>query len=155
MLLGNCNGLPDRPVTLLDGIKAALPKATVRYVPGCEFTKDIMEGGQHQGAAEIAAMSDVVIACLGLSPSQEGEEGCGEGDRSAIELPEVQTRLLQAVAKTGKPVVVVLTGGSAIAANWCRTMCPRSCCAGTPDRPAARPSPRRCWASTTPPADCP
>ncbi len=48
VLLGNYNGLPDRPVTLLDGIKAALPKATVRYVPGCEFTKDIMEGGQHQ-----------------------------------------------------------------------------------------------------------
>ncbi len=69
-------------------------------------------------------MSDVVIACLGLSPSQEGEEGCGEGDRSAIELPEVQTRLLQAVAKTGKPVVVVLTGGSAIAANWAQDNVP-------------------------------
>jgi beta-glucosidase len=124
VLLGNYNGLPDQPVTLLDGIKAALPKATVRYVLGCEFTRDIGEGGQHQAAEEIAAMSDVVIACLGISPSQEGEEGNGDADRAKIELPEVQTRLLQAVAKTGKPIVVVLTGGSAIAVNWAQENMP-------------------------------
>jgi beta-glucosidase len=124
VLLGNYNGLPDQPVTLLDGIRAALPKATVRYVQGCEFTKDIMEGGQHRAAAEIASKSDVVIACLGISPTQEGEEECSEGDRAGIELPEVQVRLLQVLAKAGKPIVLVLTGGSALAVNWAQENVP-------------------------------
>jgi beta-glucosidase len=67
---------------------------------------------------------DVIVACLGLSPSLEGEEmpiklgGFSGGDRTAIDLPAVQEELLKALAGTGKPVVVVLQNGSALAVNY-------------------------------------
>ena len=124
MLMGNYSGLPAWPVTLLEGIRKALPKATVRYVHGCDYTKGYMEGGQDKAAIEIAEMSDVVIFCGGISLAQEGEEGCGDGDRANIELPEVQVQLLQMIHKTGKPIVMVLTGGSAVAVNWAQENLP-------------------------------
>ena len=70
-------------------------------------------------AVVAAAKSDVIIAFLGLSPEIEGEEmpvhvnGFDGGDRSAIELPEVQQQLVDALAATGKPLVIVLLNGSA------------------------------------------
>jgi beta-glucosidase len=72
-------------------------------------------------AVEAAKKSDVVVAFLGLSPELEGEEmpvhvgGFDGGDRTAIELPEVQQQLVSALAGTGKPLVIVLMNGSAIA----------------------------------------
>ncbi len=75
-------------------------------------------------AVEAAKQSDVVIACLGLSPNLEGEEmpvhldGFSGGDRTSIDLPAVQQDLLKAVAATGKPLIVVLQNGSALAVNW-------------------------------------
>ncbi len=72
-------------------------------------------------AVETAAKSDGIVAFLGLSPEIEGEEmqvhvgGFDGGDRSAIELPEVQQRLVDALAATGKPLVIVLMNGGAIA----------------------------------------
>ena len=75
-------------------------------------------------AIQAAKQSDVIIAFVGLSPSLEGEEmpvklqGFSGGDRTAIDLPAVQEELLKAVAATGKPLVVVLQNGSALAVNW-------------------------------------
>jgi beta-glucosidase len=75
-------------------------------------------------AIAAARQADVVVAFVGLSPDLEGEEmnvhvqGFDGGDRTDIGLPEVQEKLLEAVKATGKPLVVVLTSGSAIAANW-------------------------------------
>ncbi|MFP5238155.1 MAG: glycoside hydrolase family 3 C-terminal domain-containing protein [Acidobacteriota bacterium] len=75
-------------------------------------------------AVEAAKEADVVVAFVGLSPNLEGEEmpikipGFSGGDRTSIDLPEPQEKLLQAVAATGKPVVVVLQSGSAVALNW-------------------------------------
>ena len=75
-------------------------------------------------AVEAAQNSDVVIACVGLSPNLEGEEmpvhldGFSGGDRTSIDLPAVQEDLLKAVAATGKPLIVVLQNGSALAVNW-------------------------------------
>jgi beta-glucosidase len=75
-------------------------------------------------AVEVAKTADVVIAFVGLSRSLEGEEmsvdaaGFRGGDRIDIGLPEAQEQLLEAVKATGKPLIVVLTSGSAIAANW-------------------------------------
>ncbi len=65
-------------------------------------------------AEEVAKDSDVAIVCVGLNGSQEGEGH----DRTAIELPETEENLLQAMVATGKPVVVVLTSGSALAVNY-------------------------------------
>ena len=75
--------------------------------------------------AVIAAKNaDVTIALVGLSPSLEGEdmpvklEGFSGGDRTAIDLPAAQEELLKALAGTGKPLIVVLQNGSALAVNW-------------------------------------
>jgi beta-glucosidase len=75
-------------------------------------------------AVRIARQADVVVAFVGLSPHLEGEEmplhipGFDGGDRTSLDLPEVQKELLQALAATGKPLVVVLLNGSALAVNW-------------------------------------
>ena len=75
-------------------------------------------------ALEAAKRSDVTIAFVGLSPSLEGEEmpvkldGFSGGDRTSIDLPATQEDLLKALKATGKPLVVVLQNGSALAVNW-------------------------------------
>ncbi len=71
-----------------------------------------------------AREADVVVAFVGLSPQLEGEEmriqidGFDGGDRTSIDLPAPQQKLLEAVAATGKPLIVVLQSGSAVALNW-------------------------------------
>jgi beta-glucosidase len=71
-----------------------------------------------------AKEADVVVAFVGLSPQLEGEEmrikipGFEGGDRTSLDLPEPQQKLLEALAATGKPLVVVLQSGSAVALNW-------------------------------------
>jgi beta-glucosidase len=71
-----------------------------------------------------AKASDVVIMVMGLSPRLEGEDmpvnipGFKGGDRVDIGLPKPQEELIKAVAATGKPVVLVLLNGSAVAVNW-------------------------------------
>jgi len=75
-------------------------------------------------AVEAAKKADVVVAFVGLTARLEGEEmkvdakGFAGGDRTDLDLPDVQQQLLEAVAKTGKPMVVVLLNGSALAVNW-------------------------------------
>jgi beta-glucosidase len=75
-------------------------------------------------AVEAAKQSEVTIAFVGLSPSLEGEEmpvklaGFSGGDRTSVDLPAAQEDLLKALAATGKPLVVVLQNGSALAVNW-------------------------------------
>jgi beta-glucosidase len=75
-----------------------------------------------------AGESDVIIAFCGISPRLEGEHGTtvkGEeiegffgGDRTSIDLPAPQEKLLKELKATGKPVILVLLNGSAIAVNW-------------------------------------
>jgi beta-glucosidase len=75
-------------------------------------------------AVAAARGADVVIMMMGLSPRLEGEEmpvdvpGFKGGDRVDIGLPRLQEDLIQAVAAVGKPVVLVLLNGSALAVNW-------------------------------------
>jgi beta-glucosidase len=71
-----------------------------------------------------AKEADVVVAFVGLSPQLEGEEmpikiaGFEGGDRTSLDLPAPQQKLLETVAATGKPLIVVLQSGSAVALNW-------------------------------------
>ena len=75
-------------------------------------------------AIEAAKNADVVIAVLGITSELEGEEmqvsvpGFKGGDRTSIDLPKPEEDLLEAVSAAGKPVVLVLTNGSALAVNW-------------------------------------
>ena len=80
--------------------------------------------GLRAEAVEAAKQADAVVACVGLSPDLEGEEmsvhvpGFNGGDRTDIGLPHAQQELLEALAATGKPLIVVLMSGSALAVNW-------------------------------------
>ncbi|MGA9672129.1 MAG: glycoside hydrolase family 3 C-terminal domain-containing protein [Terracidiphilus sp.] len=75
-------------------------------------------------ATEAARSADVVVAVVGITSELEGEEmpvnevGFKGGDRISIDLPKPEQDLLESVAATGKPLVVVLTNGSALAVNW-------------------------------------
>ena len=75
-------------------------------------------------AVAAAKDADVVIAAVGITSHLEGEEmpvdepGFLGGDRTNIEMPGPEEDLVQAVAATGKPLVVVLMNGSALGVNW-------------------------------------
>ncbi len=77
-------------------------------------------------AIEAAKAADAMVAFVGLSPNLEGEEmnvhvdGFDGGDRTSIELPAAQEHLLEALGATGKPLIVVLTTGSALAVPWAK-----------------------------------
>jgi len=75
-------------------------------------------------AVATAKKADVVVAFVGLTSRLEGEEmnvnakGFSGGDRTDLVLPDVQEELIETVARTGKPMVIVLLNGSALAVNW-------------------------------------
>lgn len=132
VLVGNYNGVPARPVTILDGIKAAAGAGIqVTYSQGCPLA--LAKDNSNAPTAEMRAQAiadakaaDVVIYVGGITAQLEGEEskkanayiGFYGGDRTQIELPSVQTDLLKALHATGKPVVFVNCSGSAIAMPW-------------------------------------
>jgi len=78
-----------------------------------------------QEALRMAAWADHVVLVMGLNARLEGEEmrgfqleGFEGGDRTSLDLPEVQQQLIRRIAATGKPVTLVLMSGSAISINW-------------------------------------
>ena len=124
-LEGNYNGTSSRYVTFLEGIRqAAQGKARVLYSQGCHLHKDrtsgLAQADDRLAEAVIAAeQADTVILCLGLDATIEGEEGDTgnqyfSGDKNDLELPASQRRLLEAVLKTGKPVITLVSAGSAL-----------------------------------------
>ena len=74
--------------------------------------------------ADFASKADVIVAVFGLAGELEGEEmpiqieGFSGGDRTSIDLPRAQEQLLEKLVASGKPVVLVLMNGSALAVNW-------------------------------------
>lgn len=85
---------------------------------------------QIEEAVNAAKEADASVLVLGISAGLEGEEmpvaveGFRGGDRTDISLPKPQEDLLKAVVATGKPVVVVLLSGSALAVNWANDNAP-------------------------------
>jgi beta-glucosidase len=81
-------------------------------------------------ALDIAKSADAVVFVGGLTGDVEGEEmkvsypGFAGGDRTDLRLPSPQQKLLEALQATGKPVVLVLTAGSAIAVDWAKQTLP-------------------------------
>jgi beta-glucosidase len=75
-------------------------------------------------ALEIAGRAEVVVMCMGLTPRMEGEQmriqvdGFRKGDRTRLDLPQVQQELIKEIHALGKPVVLVLLNGSALSINW-------------------------------------
>ena len=93
---------------------------------GALLTFDIGTISSYDNAATVAKVkdADAIIFVGGLSPALEGEEmdvdypGFRKGDRTAIELPEIQTKLMKDLKKTGKPLTFILCAGSAVAIPW-------------------------------------
>lgn len=117
MLLGNYNGTPSVYSTLLGGIKNQA-EGYVTYAKGCDlFKKDASLGDKNREAVVAVQNSDVVIMCMGLDASLEGEEGDAynadlSGDKRDLELPDIQKRLIEKVVALGKPIIFVNATGS-------------------------------------------
>ncbi len=131
MLLGNYEGQPADPITPLRGIReAASPSTRVLYARGSDLADGFPAADNKVPAESLAAeavrvakQADVVVLCLGLTAELEGEEmpvaieGFRGGDRTQLDLPGAQERLLERIAAVGKPTVLVLMSGSAVAAT--------------------------------------
>lgn len=128
-LIGNYFGTPSKYATILDGIREAVgDKTRIYYSEGCHLYKDKTESlGEKKDrfaeAVSVAERADVVVMCLGLNSSIEGEEGdasneYASGDKKHLNLPGLQQNLMEAVYQAGKPVILVLLSGSALAVSW-------------------------------------
>lgn len=127
--LANYNGMPEKLITPLAGIKAKLPNATIIYDEVCYpvvNAKDI-DNVNIKAIVDKAKKADVIVFVGGLNAELEGEsgdagkvayDGFNGGDRTTIQLPVIQTKILKALHTTGKPVVFVMMTGSAIAIPW-------------------------------------
>lgn len=128
-LVGNYEGTASEYVTVLEGIQEYVgDKARVMYSEGCHLFRNRVQGlgKENDRTAEaraVAEMSDVVIAVMGLDPGLEGEEGdqgneFASGDKPNLKLPGIQEDILKALCESGKPIVLVLLSGSALAIPW-------------------------------------
>ncbi len=92
--------------------------------PAAQLIWAKVQNGADPAAMDAARKADVVIAVVGITSQLEGEEmpvnepGFLGGDRTSINLPQPEENLVEEVAKAGKPLVVVLMNGSALAVNW-------------------------------------
>jgi len=99
-------------VPVLDGIKAAAPGAKVTYAQGCDAYCTSTSG--FGAAVAAASASAVTVVVVGEPAAYSGEAS----SRSDIDLPGQQTALVQAIAATGKPYVVVLMNGRPLTLGW-------------------------------------
>lgn len=125
-LYANYYGMSSRYVTFLEGIRTYCREKGIRvlFSKGSAMAKDRVQGlGQANDriaeAVSCAEAADVVIACVGLDETLEGEEGdtgneYTSGDKYDLQLPASQRVLMEALKKTGKPLVTVVAAGSAL-----------------------------------------
>ena len=128
-LVGNYEGTASEYITVLEGIQDAVgEEVRVLYSQGCHLCKDRMQGlaeanDRMSEVRAVADASDLIVACMGLDASLEGEEGdegneFASGDKPNLNLPGLQEEVLKELEKTGKPVVLVLLSGSALAVTF-------------------------------------
>jgi beta-glucosidase len=126
-LLGNYYGMSSQLVTMAEGLAARAPEGTrVVYRAGCPLTGPMAPGINYTYGT--SAENEITIAVLGLDHTLEGEEGDAVaspvgGDRVAIELPAVQQEFLRELRKHAKKLILVLTGGSALAVTDAHEFC--------------------------------
>ena len=124
VLLGNYHGTPSKAVTALEGVQAKVgPDTRVLFAQGCDWVKPA-DSEKFKDALSEAQQSDVTILVMGINSHLESEEsnvnlpGFQKGDRTRLDLPDVQKQLVKTVAALGKPVVLVLMNGSALSIDW-------------------------------------
>lgn len=128
-LVGNYEGTSSEYITVLEGIRHYVgDDVRVMYSEGCHLCKDrtqvLAEANDRMSEVRaVADASDVIIACMGLDASLEGEEGdegneFASGDKPNLDLPGLQEEVLKELVATKKPVILVLLSGSALAVNF-------------------------------------
>lgn len=134
VLEGNYNGTASKYTTFIEGIQEYVEdKARVYYSEGCHLYKNSMsnlswEDDRVAEAIIAAEQSDVVVLCLGLDSTIEGEQGdtgnaFAGGDKLSLELIGKQQQLLEKIIEVGKPTILVLSTGSAMAINYADEHC--------------------------------
>lgn len=125
VLQGNYAGTASNYVTILEGLRQAVDaKTRVNYSEGCHLFKDRIEplakvDDREAEAIAAAEHSDVTFLCLGLDSSIEGEQGDAgnaqaAGDKTDLSFPGHQQQLLDKLLAVGKPIVLLVTAGSAM-----------------------------------------
>lgn len=131
-LIGNYHGTASRYITVLEGIQDYVgDDVRVLYSEGCHLFLDQVEKLAREDdriseAMTVAEHSDLVILCLGLDESLEGEEGdtgnaYASGDKQDLMLPPSQQRLLEIISGMGVPFIVCMMAGSAMDLNLADT----------------------------------
>ncbi len=128
-LMGNYHGTASRYITVLEGIQDYVgDDVRVLYSQGSHLFVDREEplakaDDRLSEAITVAKHSDLVVLCLGLDETLEGEEGdtgnaYASGDKLDLRLPQSQQNLLKAVAETNVPFIVCMMSGSAMDMNF-------------------------------------
>ena len=106
-------GRPQDVVTLLEGIRRAVPSSMrLLYAKGCAIEDTDRSG--IAPAVEAARNADAVVLAVGESSAMSGEAA----SRSSLDIPGIQNALIEAVAATGKPIVLVLMNGRPLSVVW-------------------------------------
>ena len=116
VLLGNYNGTPSKYYTFLRGIQQYTDPT---FAEGCHlYLEKMPDRGMTIRSAIVAANNaDVIVMCMGIDPSMEGEQGDrynvdASGDKVTLDLPISQRNLYEALKKLSKPIVFVNVSGS-------------------------------------------
>ncbi len=126
-LMGNYSGLSEKMVTVLEGIiSQGGPSLHVDYRKGCLHNWE--NRSKSNFIIDDIKSSDAVIAVMGLTPELEGEEGdtiasAYNGDRKDIELPPSQIKFLKKISTAGKPIILILLGGSPVSLGGAEDLC--------------------------------
>lgn len=128
-LVGNYEGTASRYFTIAEGIQDYVgDEIRVLVSEGCHLYQNqisnLSQGKDRDSEVKaVCEASDVVVMCLGLDSGLEGEEGdqgnqYASGDKPNLNLPGRQQEILEIACSSGKPVVLVVLSGSALAINW-------------------------------------
>ncbi len=105
-------GKPEDVVSILEGLKAALPQCQIDHTDGVDIVGDNTDG--ILAALDLCAASEAAVLCLGESAAMSGEAA----SRVDLGLPGRQRALAEAVLDLGKPVVVTLSSGRPLTLPW-------------------------------------
>jgi beta-glucosidase len=128
-LVGNYEGMSSEYITVLEGIQRYVGNdVRIFHSDGTPLWKDrthVLSEARDTfaEAMAVAEHSDLVVMCLGLDATIEGEEGdagneFGSGDKKGLKLPGLQQELLEKITAIGKPVVLLILAGSALDLSW-------------------------------------
>jgi beta-glucosidase len=105
-------GKPEDVVSILEGLKSALPQCQIEHAAGVDIAGENTDG--ISGAVDLCSGAEVVVLCLGESAAMSGEAA----SRVDLSLPGRQRALAEAILDLGKPVIVTLSSGRPLTAPW-------------------------------------